>query len=138
MPTNTSITRCAWVSTDPLYESYHDLEWGTPERDDRALFEKLILDGFQAGLSWITILRKRENFRRAFDGFDPEKIARFTAADRERLNEAMPRRAGDLSSPLLTDGTEYRVVVPALTSGTYQFFCLPHKAYDMRGEVSVR
>ena len=58
-------------------------------------------------------------------------------ADRERLNEAMPRRAGDLSSPLLTDGTEYRVVVPALTSGTYRFFCLPHKAYDMKGEVSV-
>jgi plastocyanin len=59
-------------------------------------------------------------------------------ADRERLNEAMPSRAGDLSSPLLTDGTEYRVVIPALTAGTYRFFCLPHKAYDMRGEVTVR
>jgi plastocyanin len=59
-------------------------------------------------------------------------------ADRERLNEAMSRRAGDLSSPLLTDGSEYRVVVPALTAGTYHFFCLPHKAYDMRGEVVVR
>ena len=59
-------------------------------------------------------------------------------ADRERLNEAMPRRAGDLSSPLLTDGTEYRVVVPALTAGAYHFFCLPHKAYDMKGEVVVR
>ena len=58
-------------------------------------------------------------------------------ADRERLNEAMPRRAGDLSSPLLTDGSEYRVVIPALTAGTYRFFCLPHKAYDMRGEVVV-
>src|SRR5205823_8466933 len=71
--------RCAWVSSDPLYLAYHDEEWGVPEHDDRALFEKLVLDGFQAGLSWITILRKRENFRRAFDGFEPEKIARYNA-----------------------------------------------------------
>ena len=70
--------RCGWCGLDPLYVHYHDTEWGVPERDDRALFEKLILDGFQAGLSWITILRKRENFRRAFDGFQPEKIARYT------------------------------------------------------------
>ena len=67
---------------DPLYVAYHDDEWGVPEYDDRALFEKLVLDGFQAGLSWITILRKRDNFRRAFDGFDPEKIARYDAARR--------------------------------------------------------
>lgn len=75
-----SISRggCTWPGTDPLYLAYHDTEWGVPERDDRALFEKLILDGFQAGLSWITILRKREAFRKAFDGFDPEKIARYT------------------------------------------------------------
>jgi DNA-3-methyladenine glycosylase I len=77
--------RCAWVSADPLYEAYHDREWGVPERNDRALFEKLILDGFQAGLSWITILRKRDNFRRAFDGFDPEKIARYRAPRIEKL-----------------------------------------------------
>jgi len=70
---------------DDLYAAYHDTEWGVPEYDDRALFEKLILDGFQAGLSWITILRKRENFRRAFDGFDPEKIARYTPHKVERL-----------------------------------------------------
>jgi DNA-3-methyladenine glycosylase I len=70
-------TRCAWPGTDPLYVAYHDEEWGVPEYDDRALYEKLILDGFQAGLSWITILRKRDNFRKAFDGFDPEKIARY-------------------------------------------------------------
>ena len=62
---------------DPLYVAYHDTEWGVPEYDDRALFEKLILDGFQAGLSWITILRKRDNFRAAFDGFEPDAIARF-------------------------------------------------------------
>ncbi|MDJ1157761.1 DNA-3-methyladenine glycosylase I [Chelatococcus sp. SYSU_G07232] len=69
--------RCRWPGTDPLYVAYHDSEWGVPEYDDRALFEKLILDGFQAGLSWITILRKRDNFRRAFAGFEPEAIVRF-------------------------------------------------------------
>jgi len=70
-------TRCPWPGSDPLYIAYHDEEWGVPESDDRALYEKLVLDGFQAGLSWITILRKRDAFRRAFDGFEPEKIARY-------------------------------------------------------------
>ena len=79
------LVRCKWPGIDPVYVAYHDDEWGVPERDDRALFEKLLLDGFQAGLSWITILRKRDNFRRAFDGFDPEKIARYTPARIERL-----------------------------------------------------
>jgi DNA-3-methyladenine glycosylase I len=74
---NAAATRCPWPGEDPLYVAYHDEEWGVPEFDDRALYEKLILDGFQAGLSWITILRKRENFRRAFDDFAPEKIARY-------------------------------------------------------------
>jgi len=78
-------SRCWWPGTDPLYVAYHDTEWGVPEFDDRALFEKLILDGFQAGLSWITILRKRDNFRRAFAGFDPVAIARFDAAQVEAL-----------------------------------------------------
>jgi DNA-3-methyladenine glycosylase I len=77
--------RCPWPGTDPLYVAYHDEEWGVPERDGRALYEKLVLDGFQAGLSWITILRKREAFRRAFDAFDPEKIARYTPKRVERL-----------------------------------------------------
>ncbi|MDQ8731478.1 DNA-3-methyladenine glycosylase I [Bradyrhizobium sp. LHD-71] len=71
--------RCPWPGDDPFYMAYHDDEWGVPEYDDRALFEKLILDGFQAGLSWITILRKRENFRKAFDDFEPERIARYDA-----------------------------------------------------------
>lgn len=77
--------RCFWCGTDPFYMAYHDDEWGVPERDSRALFEKLLLDGFQAGLSWITILRKRENFRRAFDGFEPETMARYDAAKVEAL-----------------------------------------------------
>ena len=67
--------RCGWVGTDPLYIAYHDAEWGVPERDPKALYAKLVLDGFQAGLAWITILRKRENFLRAFDGLDPDRIA---------------------------------------------------------------
>jgi DNA-3-methyladenine glycosylase I len=71
------ICRCTWCGTDPVYMAYHDMEWGVPEYDSRALFEKLQLDGFQAGLSWITILRKREAFRKAFDNFDPEKMARY-------------------------------------------------------------
>ena len=78
-------TRCAWCGIDPLYVAYHDQEWGTPERDSRALWEKLVLDGFQAGLAWITILRKREAFRRAFAGFDPEVVARFGETERARL-----------------------------------------------------
>ena len=77
--------RCPWPGQDPIYVAYHDDEWGVPEFDDRALFEKLVLDGFQAGLSWITILRKRDNFRRAFDGFEPAKIARYTPKKVERL-----------------------------------------------------
>src|SRR5262245_37689022 len=79
--------RCPWrgMGGDPLYEAYHDHEWGVPERDPRALWEKLVLDGFQAGLSWITILRKREAFREAFAGFDPEVVARFGVTDRARL-----------------------------------------------------
>lgn len=70
--------RCPWPGVDPLYVAYHDQDWGVPEYDDRALFEKLVLDGFQAGLSWITILRKRYHFRAVFDGFDAEKIVRYT------------------------------------------------------------
>ena len=69
--------RCPWCGDDPLYVAYHDREWGVPERDSRALWEKLVLDGFQAGLSWYTILKKRDNFRAAFDGFDPERIAQW-------------------------------------------------------------
>jgi len=80
-----SLHRCAWCGTDPLYVAYHDEEWGVPEYDARALWEKLLLDGFQAGLAWITILRKREGMRDAFDGFDPEIVARYGEADIERL-----------------------------------------------------
>jgi len=84
-PAITAEDRCPWCGSDPLYVAYHDEEWGVPERDPRALWEKLILDGFQAGLSWITILKKRDNFRSAFAGFDPLTIARWGEADVARL-----------------------------------------------------
>ena len=84
------LARCPWPGADPLYLAYHDEEWGVPEYEDQALFEKLVLDGFQAGLSWITILRKRPAFREAFDGFDPDKIARWS----DRKKDALMQDAG--------------------------------------------
>ena len=82
---NIEPARCAWCGQDPLYVHYHDSEWGVPVRDERELFERLILEGAQAGLAWITILRKRDGYRRAFDGFDAERIARYGEAERARL-----------------------------------------------------
>ena len=82
---NTPLHRCGWVSTDPVYLAYHDNEWGVPELNSRALFAKLCLDGQQAGLSWLTILKKQQNFERAFHQFNPEKIAMMGPADVERL-----------------------------------------------------
>jgi DNA-3-methyladenine glycosylase I len=94
------LKRCPWPKTDALYVAYHDEEWGVPEYDDRALYEKLVLDGFQAGLSWITILRKRDNFRRAFDKFKPEKIARYDA----KKKASLMRDAGIVRNKLKIDG----------------------------------
>ena len=93
--------RCAWPGEDAFYQAYHDDEWGVPEYDDRALYEKLVLDGFQAGLSWITILRKREDFRKAFDGFEPQKIARYTPKKIERLMQD----AGIVRNRMKIEGT---------------------------------
>lgn len=95
-----AMQRCWWCGDDPLYVAYHDTEWGTPVTDDTRLFEKICLEGFQAGLSWITILRKRENFRAAFDGFDIGKVSRYTQKDVERLlqNEGIVRHRGKIES----------------------------------------
>jgi DNA-3-methyladenine glycosylase I len=97
-----ALTRCAWPGSDPLYRAYHDEEWGVPEFDDRALYEKLVLDGFQAGLSWITILRKRENFRDAFDNFVPEKMAKYGKRDVARLlkNEGIIRSRAKIDAAI--------------------------------------
>jgi len=96
------MARCGWVTDDPLYIAYHDAEWGVPERDGRALFEKLALDGFQAGLSWLTILRKRENFRAAFAGFDPETIALWGEPEVARLlaDPGIVRHRGKIEATL--------------------------------------
>jgi DNA-3-methyladenine glycosylase I len=93
--------RCGWVSNDPLYLDYHDREWGVPVRDDRQLFEMLILEGAQAGLSWITILKKRENYRKAFSQFDPAKIARYDT----RKKQALLNNAGIIRNRLKIDAT---------------------------------
>lgn len=94
--------RCAWCGEDPLYVAYHDQEWGRPVVDDRRLFEKICLEGFQAGLSWLTILRKREHFREAFQGFDPAVVATFGARDVTRLldNSGIVRHRGKIESAI--------------------------------------
>ncbi|MEM8553579.1 MAG: DNA-3-methyladenine glycosylase I [Pseudomonadota bacterium] len=94
--------RCPWCGDDPLYQHYHDTEWGVPERDSRALWEKLILDGFQAGLSWITILKKRDNFREAFEGFAPEVIASWgdDAVTRLVQNPGVVRHRGKIEATI--------------------------------------
>ncbi|MGE3142033.1 MAG: DNA-3-methyladenine glycosylase I [Hyphomonadaceae bacterium] len=94
--------RCAWAQSDPLMAAYHDEEWGAPERNGRALWEKLMLDGFQAGLSWRTILYKRDAFRAAFKGFEPEKVARFTERDIARLltNEGIVRSRAKIEATI--------------------------------------
>jgi DNA-3-methyladenine glycosylase I len=95
--------RCGWAGDDPLYCAYHDTEWGVPVHDDQRLFEFLILEGAQAGLSWITVLRKRDNYRKAFSGFDPIKVARFDEARRERLmqNEGIIRNRLKIESTVI-------------------------------------
>lgn len=95
-------TRCWWCGDDPLYVQYHDTEWGRPVADDIRLYEKLCLEGFQAGLSWLTILRKRENFRKAFAGFDPQKVVRFTEKDVQRLlqDEGIIRHRGKIEAAI--------------------------------------
>ncbi|MGC1504146.1 MAG: DNA-3-methyladenine glycosylase I [Sulfitobacter sp.] len=94
--------RCGWAGTEQIYKDYHDAEWGVPEYDSRALWEKLILDGFQAGLSWITILKKRDNFRAAFEGFDPNVIAEWGEPEVLRLlgNEGIIRHRGKIEATI--------------------------------------
>ena len=96
------VSRCWWCGSDPLYRDYHDQEWGFPSADDVRLFEKICLEGFQAGLSWLTILRKRENFRRAFRDFDPEVVARFRKSSVERLlgDSGIVRHRGKIESAI--------------------------------------
>jgi DNA-3-methyladenine glycosylase I len=102
MKKTSEIRRCSWAGNDPLMCAYHDEEWGVPERDSRALWEALMLDGFQAGLSWLTILRKREAFRKAFRNFDPKKVARMGEEDIARLlqNEGIIRSRAKIEATI--------------------------------------
>lgn len=115
------INRCSWCGTDPFYCAYHDEEWGVPEWDSRALFEKLMLDGFQAGLSWITILRKRDAFRKAFDGFDPEKMARYTPKKLEKLmlDEGIVRNRAKIQSSV--SNAKAYLAIPDFSSYLWNF-----------------
>ncbi|GHC56853.1 DNA-3-methyladenine glycosylase I [Neogemmobacter tilapiae] len=103
--------RCPWSGTDPLYVAYHDHEWGVPERDSRTLWEMLMLEGFQAGLSWYTILKKRDNFRAAFAGFDPAVVAGWGAAEVERLlaDPGIVRHRGKIEGTILSAQAYLRV-----------------------------
>ena len=103
--------RCPWCVSDPQYTKYHDTEWGKPVTDDQKLYEKLCLEGFQAGLSWLTILRKRENFREAFQSFDPEKVAKFTSRDITRLmkNEGIVRNRMKIEATIANAKATLRV-----------------------------
>lgn len=118
--------RCPWPGVDPLYVSYHDKEWGVPEFDARALYEKLVLDGFQAGLSWITILRKRENFRAAFEGFQPEKIARYGKREVNRLlaNEGIIRSPAKINAAI--KGAQLWLEIEAKEPGGFPYLIWKH------------
>jgi DNA-3-methyladenine glycosylase I len=109
--TQTLAQRCPWCGTDPLYVAYHDDEWGIPDHNPRSLWEKLILEGFQSGLSWITILRKREGFRAAFHGFDPDIVARYGPADIDRLlaDPGIVRHRGKITAAIASAQAYLRI-----------------------------
>jgi DNA-3-methyladenine glycosylase I len=111
MESGKETARCGWCGSDPLYVDYHDTDWGVPERDPRALWEKLILDGFQAGLSWITILKKRDNFRAAFEGFHPEVIAHWGEPEVTRLlaDPGIIRHRGKIESTIRSAQSYLRI-----------------------------
>jgi DNA-3-methyladenine glycosylase I len=111
--------RCAWCGDDPLYVAYHDTEWGVPVKDDHKLFEFLILETFQAGLSWITVLRKRENFRKAFDNFDYKKIARY---DQEKIDSLL-QDAGIIRNKLKVNATVTNAIAFMEVQKEFGNFC---------------
>jgi DNA-3-methyladenine glycosylase I len=136
--------RCFWCTGDPLYEAYHDGEWGRPSVDDRALFEKLCLEGFQAGLSWLTILRKRQAFRRAFAGFDPAVVARFGGAEVARLlaDPGIVRHRGKIEAAIANARATCAVVERegSLAALLWRFAPLPdrHAAPRDRADLAGR
>ena len=125
--------RCPWCGTDPLYVAYHDTDWGVPERDSRALWEKLILDGFQAGLAWITILRKRDNFRAAFAGFHPEIIATWGEPDILRLlgDPGIIRHRGKIAGTI-SNARAYLVIQQTTSFADYLWAFVGHQPRQNR------
>jgi DNA-3-methyladenine glycosylase I len=132
--------RCWWCRDDALYVSYHDDEWGVPTTDDRPLFEKLCLEGFQAGLSWLTILRKRESFRRAFVGFDPEQLARFGPQDVERLlrDAGIVRNRAKIEATIANAGAYLDLVAAEGSFSSYVWGFEPTAAPAPRTMAEVR
>jgi DNA-3-methyladenine glycosylase I len=130
----TTKQRCWWCGTDPLYVKYHDTEWGVPVLDDRALYEKLVLDGFQAGLSWITVLRKRDAFHQAFHNFDPLRIARYTDRDMARLlkNASIIRSRAKINGAI----TNARAYLQVMDQGPGSFRDLLWSHVDFKTRVN--
>ena len=128
-------TRCWWCGDDPLYVAYHDTEWGRPVHDDTRLFEKICLEGFQSGLSWLTILRKRENFRHAFDHFNIEKVASYSASDIERLvsDAGIVRHRGKITSVV---NNAQRCLELAADQGSLAQFLWGFAPVDIEGDRS--
>ena len=122
-------SRCAWCQASDVYRNYHDAEWGFPVSDERRLFEKICLEGFQAGLSWLTILNKRENFRRAFANFEAEQVAKFTAGDTSRLlqDAGIVRHAGKIAS---TINNAQRVIELRREFGSLAAYVWGHEPVD--------
>jgi DNA-3-methyladenine glycosylase I len=128
-------TRCWWCGEDPLYVAYHDSEWGRPVHDDTRLFEKICLEGFQSGLSWLTILRKRDNFRHAFDGFNFERVASYSSADIERLvgDAGIVRHRGKITSVV---NNAQRCLELAADEGSLAQFLWSFAPVDIEGDRS--
>jgi DNA-3-methyladenine glycosylase I len=134
------LPRCSWADNDPLMSAYHDKEWGVPERDSRALWEALMLDGFQAGLSWLTILRKREAFRKAFRNFDPKKVARMGESDIARLlqNEGIIRSRAKIEATINGARTYLAMADAGEDFSTWIWNMAGNKPIQNRGPVPAK
>ncbi|WP_031500163.1 DNA-3-methyladenine glycosylase I [Bryobacter aggregatus] len=134
------LLRCFWCGDDPLYQRYHDTEWGFPVRDDRRLFEKIVLEGFQAGLSWITILRKRETFRAAFANFEMQQVAQFGPADVERLlqDAGIIRHRGKIEAAIHNASQAIRLVEEFGSLSSYFWEFQPRQADALSKDLKKR
>ena len=132
--------RCSWAESDPLMREYHDAEWGVPERDGRRLWEALVLDGFQAGLSWITILRKRDAFREEFQGFDPEVVAKFgeTEIARARANPGIVRSRAKIEATVANARAYLKMEVDGEGLSTFAWSLIGDSPAKIRGDVPAR